>query len=396
MNRSATAVAVVVSLAMAVVFGARFVPGSHADEPGGRDIPAAFSPFEYLVGRWTGQALPKDSAQSFRGWTEKHSWAWVFTKGQPTAMSVAIQNGKVLAGGKLAFDPVRKRYRLEGTAAQPGGGPLAFEGALDTRGKTLVLEQVGTGKGKTPGSKSGTIRLSLYPNSNFIRYTMAIDRKEPGAFQFSRSIEVGLTRDGESLAGGANSSERPKCIVTGGAATMTLTYNGQSFPICCTGCRDEFNESPEKYIKKAGLMAQTRGAQGKSAQAAPARVSRFEDAFAGDVADAPAMKTGGRSAGAAKTSAKASKGEEESAETSDAAKAGSAAKNKSAARKSEAKTAASSSATRAASLLRIAQNLEKSGKTDAALQDYKRIVKDFAETPAAKTAKQRINALEKP
>ncbi len=38
------------------------------------------------------------------------------------------------------------------------------------------------------------------------------------------------------------------------------------------------------------------------------------------------------------------------------------------------------------------QNLEKSGKTDAALGYYKRIVKDFADTPAAKTAKQRIKA----
>ncbi len=42
--------------------------------------------------------------------------------------------------------------------------------------------------------------------------------------------------------------------MTGGAATMTLTYEGKTFPICCTGCRDEFNESPEKYIKKASLL----------------------------------------------------------------------------------------------------------------------------------------------
>ncbi len=32
---------------------------------------------------------------------------------------------------------------------------------------------------------------------------------------------------------------------------MTISYQGRTFPICCTGCRDEFNENPEKYIKKA-------------------------------------------------------------------------------------------------------------------------------------------------
>ena len=51
---------------------------------------------------------------------------------------------------------------------------------------------------------------------------------------------------------------------------------------------------------------------------------------------------------------------------------------------------------RAASLLRVAQNLEKSGKTAAALEDYKQIVKDYADTPAARTARQRIKAVEKP
>ena len=99
-------------------------------------------------------------------------------------------------------------------------------------------------------------------------------------------IEVGLTKEGESLAAGSTSTERPKCIVTGGAATMTLSYQGRTFPICCTGCRDEFNENPEKYIKKASLLLGSEAGKSKTGQPAPSRVSRFEDAFAGDVVDA--------------------------------------------------------------------------------------------------------------
>ncbi len=49
-------------------------------------------------------------------------------------------------------------------------------------------------------------------------------------------------------------------------------------------CQDEFNENPEKYIKKAALMA-GQGGKSKTDQPAPSRVSRFEDAFAGDVVD---------------------------------------------------------------------------------------------------------------
>jgi YHS domain-containing protein len=392
MRRIVSTGAVVAVLPVAMVIAARLMPGVRADESAGREIPPAFSPLEYLVGRWNGQAMPKDSAQSFRGWPETHTWAWIFTKGKPTGLSVAIQGSKTLADGKLTFDPARKRYRLDATAPKPGGGPIAFEGALDTSGKLLVLDQVGSGKGDGSGARGGTIRLSFRPNSNFIRYTMGIDRKESGSTQFHRSIEVGLGKEGESLAGGSTASDRPKCIVTGGAATMTLTYQGQTFPICCTGCRDEFNDNPEKYIKKASLMAQSRGSSAKSSQSAPSRVSRFEDAFAGDVSDAPASKESGRSA---KAASKASPAKEESDDEA-AGESKSASSSSSAKKKGETKPTASTPAARAASLLRIGQNLERSGKNEAALENYKRIVKDFASTPAAKTAKERIKALEKP
>jgi hypothetical protein len=391
MSRIARTGAAMAWMSLALLALARLLPDARADEPEGRDIPPAFASFEYLVGQWKGTGTPpKDSAQSFRGWTETHNWAWIFTKGKPTGMSVAIQGGKVLADGRLSYDAARKRYRLEGTAPKPDGGPIAFEGQLDAWGKLLVLDQIAPEKPEASKADRGTIRLSIRPNANYIRYTMGVDRKEPGAPRFHRVTEVGLTRAGESLAGGATAADRRKCIVTGGAATMTLAYQGQSFDICCTGCRDEFMENPEKYIKKAGVMAQSRESQAKSGAAAPARVSRFEDAFSGDVADRPAMKAGSRptrSAPARKEVGEDVQPDEPKSPSRDrSAVTG----------KNEAKAAASTAANRSASLLRIGQNLERSGKTAAALENYKRIVKDFANTPAATTAKQRIKALEKP
>ena len=47
---------------------------------------------------------------------------------------------------------------------------------------------------------------------------------------------------------------------------MTLSYQGRTFPICCTGCRDEFNESPEKYLKKAAMLATSPGAKSRTGQ----------------------------------------------------------------------------------------------------------------------------------
>ena len=85
-NRFATGVLLSVSIVCGSIGFVALVP-SRGDESGLRDIPPAFTPFEYLVGHWKGQARPKGkSAQQFRGWTETHAWAWIFKKGKPTGL----------------------------------------------------------------------------------------------------------------------------------------------------------------------------------------------------------------------------------------------------------------------------------------------------------------------
>ena len=256
-------------------------------------------------------------------------------------------------------------------------------------GNQLVLDRVG------PGGKSGKMRLTLWPNANFIRYTMTLDRQEPGAVQLSPAIEVGLTKEGESLAGGGTASDGPKCIVTGGAATMTLTYQGKTFPICCTGCRDEFNESPEKYIKKASLLLSSQGGKPTSNQPPASRVSRFEDAFASDV---PAPTATERTVDQGKPAPADSKKTIEKAESpARSAEVQSIDKGKSSSKtkKADDKTAATKQANRAATLIAcLGQNLEKDGKTDAAMKNFRQIVKDFPGTPPAKTPAERIKALD--
>ncbi len=255
-------------------------------DDGSTEVPEALAPFDYLLGRWRGTGVPKDNpAKAFRGWNETHTWAWAFAAGKPVGLAVTIEGGKIFTAGRLTYDSARKVYRLQATEPKPGGS-VVFEGSLDRSRKQLMLVRV-VNPGK-PERETGKVKLTIWPNANFIRYTMTEDVQEPGAFQFHHVIEVGLTRDGESLAGVSAALERPKCIVTGGAATMTVSYQGQTFPICCTGCRDEFNENPEKYLKKAALLQSAAASKPKASQPGGSRVSRFDDAFANDVADAPA------------------------------------------------------------------------------------------------------------
>ncbi|WP_406699510.1 YHS domain-containing protein [Singulisphaera sp. Ch08] len=328
-----------------------------ADSPE-REIPAPFVPFEHMIGSWKGTAVP--FANRLKGWSETHMWAWRFSKGQPVGMSLEFTGDKSLAKAQLSYVDDAKQYRLEGT--DPEGKAIVFVGAMDKAGRALVLGRVGSaGQGKD--------RITIRPNTNLIRYTMDFEHQETGAPQYAKVIEVGLTKAGVSFAAGGESADLPKCILTGGASTMSVTYQGKSYPICCSGCRDEFNEDPEKYVKKASLMTSPGGS--KTSTKPASKVGRDDGSFDGLDDEIQPKK------GKSKVSEKS---------------AGAAAKDKSADDK-PAPSKPTPKVSKAASQLRLAQNLEKSGKTKAALQYYRELVKDYAGTPEAKTAAERIKAL---
>jgi YHS domain-containing protein len=57
--------------------------------------------------------------------------------------------------------------------------------------------------------------------------------------------EVGFTRKGGNFAKLVVERE---CVVTGGAGTIQVSHNGKTYWVCCTGCRDLFNDNPEQVL----------------------------------------------------------------------------------------------------------------------------------------------------
>jgi len=340
--------------------------GSAADSASS-EVPASFQPFEHMIGSWKGTAVP--AKNRLKGWRETHRWAWKFAKGHPVGMSLELTGNPALAKGELTAKGEKGSWTYELQGTDPKGKPVVLSGQLDDAGRQLVLERVGEGG-------EGKDRWSLRLNSNQIRYTLDFDHQEQGAPQFTKGITVGLTKEGESFAAGGESANLPKCILTGGASTMTVSYKGKSYPICCSGCRDEFNEDPEKYVKKAALLGVT--ASGKEAMKPSPRRSVEDDSFDG-LTDPPASRAKSGAA-KAKADAKSSTAPKAAAEE-DAEKSG-----------TDEKAAA---ATRAATQLRLGQSLEKAGRTPGAIQYYNDIVKRYPGTPQAKIANERLEALRK-
>lgn len=196
----------------------------------------AFAPLGPLIGGWKGTGRADDKDKTF--WTERAEWAWKF-QGDDAWLAVTFERGKHFAGGALRFDPKADTFTL--TATTPDKTEQVFTGKL-TAGKQkeaiLTLERA---DGDTVQQLTVTV---LHHN----RHLYQLATRPQAATGFARQYLVGATKEGEPFAEGAKG---PECVVSGGRGTIAVTHKGETYYVCCSGCRDEFKADPDKYVKLA-------------------------------------------------------------------------------------------------------------------------------------------------
>jgi YHS domain-containing protein len=205
-----------------------------AEAPARRSAKVALRPFNDLIGSWRGTGEPYGTrAEKQKGfWEEKIAWQWQF-KGEDAWLLAGIDKGKHFSRAELHYLPARDRYQMKLTT--PKKETLIFEGELKERQLTLVRHD---------GGEEQRLVLSLL-HAN--RYLLRYDVKAAGQTAFAPRFRVGATKEGVAFAGGDSG---PECIVSGGKGTIRVSYMGKTYYVCCTGCRDEFNAEPEKYVKE--------------------------------------------------------------------------------------------------------------------------------------------------
>jgi hypothetical protein len=219
-------------LGLAVLAGAVAVVG--AAEP--RAPREALKPFNDLVGTWKATGTPEGTREEKqRGfWTESMTWGWQF-KGDDAWLTVSFEKGKHFRKGELRYLPDKDLYQL--TLGTTGDESLTFTGKLEEKRLTLSREDE-----KKKETQQLVISL-LHENRFLYRY----DVKPQGKTLFNRQYQVGATKEGVAFASGDG---RPECVVSGGLGTIRVTHKGQTYYVCCSGCRDAFNDNPEKFIKE--------------------------------------------------------------------------------------------------------------------------------------------------
>ena len=191
------------------------------------------SKLQPLVGQWRGVGQPQRSSAK-DSWAEEADWAWNFDKGAPSLVA-KLPKGKYFAELRLIATG-SAHYQLVATPAA-GGAPMRYSGMLDDQNQ-LILSADQPREGLPA-------RLSFRFAAGGDRLLLLMEKPGTAPGQFSRLAEVGYTRQGSGF--GKNVTQR-ECIVTGGLGTIEVTHDGKTYYVCCTGCRDYFNENPAKVL----------------------------------------------------------------------------------------------------------------------------------------------------
>jgi YHS domain-containing protein len=231
------------SLALSLLF-ALIAPTLAADNTEKSEIKEALKELQEFIGSWKGTGGPDKPRPSPRDplWSENISWCWRF-KGEDSWLAMNVKSGKLFKSAELRYLPKKKLYQL--TATDKDDKKLVFEGKLER--EILKLERV------NPDTKA-TEQITMNTAAEGDRFIFRIAHKNEGTPLWRKDYLIACTREGVSLG---KVDKKNECVVSGGLGTIAISYKGETYYVCCSGCADAFKENPEKYIaeykaKKAG------------------------------------------------------------------------------------------------------------------------------------------------
>lgn len=228
------------------VFAVASLAADAPDRPIDTDAKEHLTKVQQLVGQWRGVGQPQRG--STRGsWTEEADWGWSFTDG--VRLVGKLPQGKWFRSLELASHD--REYFLTATPTLMGE-KMVYTGATDDSGRIIFTPR----EPREGLPKRITLRFAAEGDRLLILY----ESQNAATSQFARLAEVGYTRKGSQFGKGAS---KPECVVTGGLGTIEVTHAGQTYFVCCTGCRDYFDASPEEVLAEYKARKEAEKAKGK-------------------------------------------------------------------------------------------------------------------------------------
>jgi hypothetical protein len=204
------------------------------DRPSATAGKESLAPLQQLVGEWKGVGQPKRGSTA-GSWVEQANWAWQFSDAG-AAIVFDAEGGKLFRAGRIVPGDEPGAFVLIGTLPE-GEAEERLHGRLNENDQ-LVLEADEPAEGRPA-------RITVRTVADGDRLLVLYEARR-GTGTFVRLAEVGYTRQGSNFGQGGNG---PECVVTGGYGSIAVAYEGRTYYVCCTGCKDLFDSDP------AGVLA---------------------------------------------------------------------------------------------------------------------------------------------
>lgn len=121
-------------------------------------------------------------------------------------------------------------------AGQRESERVTYSGSLDDSGSlTLRIDKA------SPGAPD-RLKLRLVAKGKRL---LVLYEKKIAETRYTRLGEVGFTRKGSGFGSGISYVE---CVVTGGEGTIPVKFEGKTYYVCCTGCKEYFDDDPAKAM----------------------------------------------------------------------------------------------------------------------------------------------------
>lgn len=209
-------------------------------------VMAALRPLQILLGRWNGT--------SRKAVLDQPEWVWDLTtdRRQP-ALVLTSDKGVYIHEGRLTFLTASQEYEF--SVKDGEGNRRVYRGAFSKpvqdvpgddqkpqRTYKLLLTEV------VPQDAPEQWQLAIGQQENN-RYIVEVDRKR-GSGRFQRVDTVNTQREGTSFAISDTDYGDKTCLISQGLGTISVSYAGKSYWVCCTGCKAAFEEDPKKWVAK--------------------------------------------------------------------------------------------------------------------------------------------------
>jgi hypothetical protein len=200
-------------------------------------VKEALAALQDFIGDWKANGGPDKVKPAANDpiWTENLKWTWRF-KGDDVWLNFDVKDGKLFKSGEVRYLLDKKQYQL--TAVDKDDKKLVFDGTYDSDKGILTLQRT------DPDTKE-TQRVQMNTAAEGVRLIYRVAHKKEGTTIYVPDYLVQATKEGQSL--GAK-EKKVECVVSGGLGTIPVSYKGETFYVCCSGCKDAFNENPEKFI----------------------------------------------------------------------------------------------------------------------------------------------------